>query len=122
MKSRTLFTHGMMCETMPATTSLAGVVPTRDRIARAGFAGSARPDLHIIRRSFPKISMFRYQSLRRTEIGKTEIYQAAAHGEVAARVDRWHAKARIGYAFPRLQWKSDLATASVTCAGSPCRI
>jgi hypothetical protein len=52
----------------------------------------------------------------------TEIYQAAAHGEVAARVDRWHAKARIGYAFPRPQGKSDLATASVTCAGSPCRI
>src|SRR5262245_2567754 len=25
----------------------------------------------------------------------------------AARVDRWHAKARIGYAFPRLQGKSD---------------
>src|SRR5215469_1250292 len=36
----------------------------------------------------------------------TEIYQAAAHGEVATRVDRWPAKARIGYAFPRPQGKS----------------
>src|SRR5215472_13519785 len=32
------------------------VVRTRDRVAGAGYACSARPDLHTICRSFPKIS------------------------------------------------------------------
>ena len=55
-------------------------------------------------------------------LGHEVVLFASGDGEVAARVDRWHAKARIGYAFPRPQGKSDLATASVTCAGSPYRI
>src|SRR5947208_1693872 len=32
------------------------VVRTRDRVAGAGYACSARPDLHTVCRSFPKIS------------------------------------------------------------------
>src|SRR5436190_5920324 len=36
--------------------SIGSVVRTRDRVAGAGYACSARPDLHTVCRSFPKIS------------------------------------------------------------------
>jgi hypothetical protein len=36
--------------------SICSVVRTRDRVAGAGYACSARPDLHTVCRSFPKIS------------------------------------------------------------------
>jgi hypothetical protein len=36
--------------------SICSVVRTRDRVAGAGYVGNARPDLHTVCRSFPKIS------------------------------------------------------------------
>src|SRR5256885_8959996 len=51
--------------------SIGSVVRTRDRVAGAGYACSASPDLHTICRSFPKIaSALSAKSLRRIEIGK----------------------------------------------------
>jgi hypothetical protein len=40
----------------PGMFAACGVVRTRDRVAGAGYACSARPDLHTVCRSFPKIS------------------------------------------------------------------
>src|SRR5436190_2410939 len=86
--------------------SIGSVVRTRDRVAGAGYACSARPDLHTICRSFPKIASALSAKVCGGSRSAKILIRDGVHPSLSLARDGGGGHVRVGVARPAAAWSA----------------